>query len=188
MDAAETLFIERGFAATSLRAIARDARVNLAAANYHFGCKEGLFAAVIHRRVTPVNQQRIAILDKLESGDSSPTTREIVDAFLNPLTNSDLPPHLPALISRISSEPQPALKSIIQNEFAETAMRFQSALVKANPQVSPDDIMWRFHFLVGGMLQLVSLLNPLGVQKANVSPVERMGKLAKFAVAGLEVE
>ena len=39
LDAAESLFIEHGFAATSLRAIATLAQVNLAATNYHFGSK-----------------------------------------------------------------------------------------------------------------------------------------------------
>ena len=55
LDAAEALIIERGFAATSLRAIADRARVNLAATNYHFGSKMGLLAAVFHRIVEPIN-------------------------------------------------------------------------------------------------------------------------------------
>ena len=58
LDAAEILFIERGFAATSLRAIASKAGVNLAATNYHFDSKNGLLAAVFHRRVAPINEQR----------------------------------------------------------------------------------------------------------------------------------
>ena len=36
LDAAEALFIEHGYAATSLRAITSAAAVNLAAAHYHF--------------------------------------------------------------------------------------------------------------------------------------------------------
>jgi AcrR family transcriptional regulator len=186
MDAAETLFIEKGFAATSLRAIANSANVNLAAANYHFGCKEDLFAAVIHRRVTPINHHRIELLDRLEASDKSLSTKEIVEAFLQPLTSSGLPAHLPAFISRISSEPQAAIRDIIQEEFAEVAMRFQTALVRANPLIDAEDINWRFHFLVGGMLQLVGLLNPPGIKKAEISRKERFEKLVTFAVAGLE--
>ena len=53
LDAAEQLFVERGYSATSLRAIANEAEVNLAATNYHFGTKEGLLAAVIHRHMHP---------------------------------------------------------------------------------------------------------------------------------------
>lgn len=39
LDAAETLFAEKGFAETSLRLITSKAKVNLAAVNYHFGSK-----------------------------------------------------------------------------------------------------------------------------------------------------
>ncbi|MGE4608973.1 MAG: TetR family transcriptional regulator, partial [Myxococcota bacterium] len=37
LEAAESLFIEMGYAGTSLRAIATRAGVNLASAHYHFG-------------------------------------------------------------------------------------------------------------------------------------------------------
>ena len=37
LDAAESLFMEHGFEATSLRSITAAAAVNLAAVNYHFG-------------------------------------------------------------------------------------------------------------------------------------------------------
>ncbi len=42
MDAAETLFADQGFHATSTRQITSAAHVNLASVNYHFGSKEKL--------------------------------------------------------------------------------------------------------------------------------------------------
>ena len=51
LDAAERLFADEGFAATSLRQITAEAGVNLAAVNYHFGSKESLLTAVFERRV-----------------------------------------------------------------------------------------------------------------------------------------
>jgi len=39
LDAAETLFMEHGYEATSLRALTTAADVNLAAVNYHCGTK-----------------------------------------------------------------------------------------------------------------------------------------------------
>src|SRR6186997_3167761 len=67
LDAAEALFMEHGFEATSLRQITTDAGVNLAAVNYHFGSKEELFQAVLTRRLDPMNQERLALLDQLEA-------------------------------------------------------------------------------------------------------------------------
>src|ERR1700682_6647964 len=66
LDAAEALFMEHGFEATSLRTITAAAGANLAAVNYHFGTKEELFEAVLARRLDPMNQERIDLLDKVE--------------------------------------------------------------------------------------------------------------------------
>src|SRR6187397_2979390 len=66
LDAAEALFMEHGFEATSMRALTAAAGVNLAAVNYHFGTKEVLFQAVLVRRLDPMNQQRVELLTRLE--------------------------------------------------------------------------------------------------------------------------
>src|SRR5712691_4179518 len=66
LDAAEQLFMEHGFEATSLRSLTTAAGVNLAAVNYHFGSKEELFQAVLTRRLDPMNQERVELLDALE--------------------------------------------------------------------------------------------------------------------------
>ncbi len=47
LEAAGKLFASRGFAATSTRALAKAAGVNLSAIAYHFGDKDGLYRAVL---------------------------------------------------------------------------------------------------------------------------------------------
>ena len=186
LDAAEQLLIEKGCSGTSLRAIASIADVNLAATNYHFGCKEGLFAAVIHRRFTPINKQRLASLDELEAAERVLSTQEIVEEFLQPMASTELPEHLPAVIARISGEPQEGIREILQSEFKEVVSRYQTALIRALPDASHEDVVWRFHFLVGGMLHLLGLFKPFGVKESGLSKKERFQKLVTFAVAGLE--
>src|SRR6478752_3282958 len=66
LDVAEGLFMEHGFKATSLRQLTSAAGVNLAAVNYHFGSKEELFQSVLTRRLDPMNQERIELLERLE--------------------------------------------------------------------------------------------------------------------------
>lgn len=66
LNAAEQLFAEHGISGTTLRALTRVARVNLAAVHYHFGGKEGLLDAVVERRAAAMNRERLRELDELE--------------------------------------------------------------------------------------------------------------------------
>src|SRR5687768_49574 len=86
LDAAEELFMEHGFEATSLRQLTAAASVNLAAVNYHFGSKEELFQAVLTRRLDPMNQERIDLLEKLERDSATRplTCEKILSAMLIP--------------------------------------------------------------------------------------------------------
>ncbi len=188
LDAAESLIIENGFAATSLRAIASAANVNLAATHYHFGSKLGLLAAVFHRRVQPVDDARIAALDALEARSEPLSVKAIVTAFLSPILFS--PPEealfekLPNLIGRIMGEPESLTKPLLENEFTEVARRYQSALRKALPHLSEVDIQWRFHFLIGSMIHLLRFQAPLNA----IAPKplnEAAQELVSFVVAGI---
>src|SRR5579863_6043083 len=82
LDAAEKLFGEKGFDATSLRDITTEADVNLAAVNYHFQSKESLIEATIMRGAGPINQQRLAML---ETAGPKATIEQILEAFVGPV-------------------------------------------------------------------------------------------------------
>ena len=86
LDAAERLFSRYGFAATSLRRVTRDAGVNLAAVNYHFGSKEALVAAVFERRLEPLIHGRLASLGAAEqrAGEAGPEVEEILWCLVEP--------------------------------------------------------------------------------------------------------
>ena len=60
MDEAGLLFAERGYDGVSVRQLTANAHVNLAAVNYYFGSKEGLYSEIIRRRIRPVNAARLA--------------------------------------------------------------------------------------------------------------------------------
>jgi AcrR family transcriptional regulator len=185
LDAAESLFIELGFAATSLRAIASKAGVNLAATNYHFGSKNGLLAATIHRRVAPINKHRLELLQALvETGH--PTTRSILTAFLQPVTEAFATGLGPALIGRVFSEPESLIRPIMEQEFGEAALSFQHALAGTLPGVSGEDLSWRFHFMVGSMVHLLKFQTPLGIDSNPSSFIRGMEQLINYSEAGLE--
>lgn len=184
LNAAEALFVEKGFAATSLRSIAARADANLAATHYHFGSKQGLFTAVVHRRVTPINEARLANLDALESGDQPVTVESILRAFLQPLMNAENIENLPGLIGRIYSEPASVARPLLEQEFGEVVMRFNQALSRVLPDIPMEELRWRFHFVIGSMLQTLTLATPLGVTAGQESHREKLERLIHFATPG----
>ena len=62
LEAAESLFAERGFGAVALREIAREAKVNVGSVTYHFGDKLGLLEAIYDRHTKPMNARRLELI------------------------------------------------------------------------------------------------------------------------------
>lgn len=186
LDAAEKLFVEHGFAATSMRSITTAASVNLAAANYHFGSKKGLFAAVIHRRVEPINNKRLLLLEELIKSERKLTVRSILEVFFQPVADTiamGLP--VPRLIGRMYGEPESLVRPILESEFGEVATRFQEALSVAMPTLPKEELRFRFHFMIGSMIHLLQIPTPLGTESNPDLFSEAIEQLIDFAEAGL---
>lgn len=82
VETAERLFAEQGIESVSLRDISAAAgQRNHSAAQYHFGDRAGLVAAVFEHRMRLVNERRHALLDVVDPGD----VRAVVDATVRPL-------------------------------------------------------------------------------------------------------
>ncbi len=193
LDAAETLIIEHGFAATSLRAIANEAGVNLAATHYHFGSKQGLLAAAFHRRMAPVGSARLSALDEAKrtaaASGATPTVREVLEAFFSPFHDAlhgELIRILPGLVARMYAEPPSLTKPIMEGEFAEVMSRFIAALHEARPDIPIEELRWRFHFMLGAMVQLLQFHAPLGMPSDEDALQDGLTRLVDFVVAGIE--
>ena len=70
LQVAESLFAEKGFDATSIRNIAKEAKINIAMVSYYFGSKERMLESLIIHRATDLKLQldtlRLENLDPLE--------------------------------------------------------------------------------------------------------------------------
>src|SRR4030095_2105946 len=158
LDAAEGLFMEHGFDATSLRAITAAAAVNLAAVNYHFGTKEELFQSVLTRRLDPMNQDRVALLTRLESeAVPQPLSCEKILAalFIPALTISRDPErggkNFLRLLGRASGGPAPFIQRVFPEQCATMIGRFKTAFARALPNLPRKELSWRLHFIMGAL-------------------------------------
>lgn len=158
LDAAEKLFADKGFEATSLRDITAEADVNLAAVNYHFQSKDSLIDAVIARRILPVNVRR---LEMLEAAGPNPTVEQIVEAFIAPVLERDILPLLP-MIGRAFTSPDMFLFRIFKKHLAPVGERFHAALEIALPSISQSERTWRFLFMAGSMSHVLSWSHIIG--------------------------
>jgi len=185
IEAAESLFIEKGFAGTSLRAIAARAGVNLASAHYHFGSKAGLLGAVIHLRVAPANEERAKRLDELQRASADPTVQQILEAFFSPLVDRDVSDVLARLIARLYGEPESVSQPLIEQEFGPIMRRFLAALATALPDVDEEIIAWRFYFIIGAMIHHLAFGSPPSLEPASPSDPRGVARLLEFALAGM---
>jgi len=188
LDAAEKLFGQNGFDATSLRDITAEADVNLAAVNYHFQSKDSLIDAVIARRVEPVNQRR---LEMLEAAGPNPTLEQILIAFLHPIMHVDFSAVYP-LMARVLATPDAFVTRLFKKHLGIIVERFADAFSAALPELSRSEIMWRMHFTAGAMAHVISrahampeLMPDLG-SKFDYQTV--LAQLVTFAAAGFRAQ
>ncbi|MDD5247421.1 MAG: TetR/AcrR family transcriptional regulator [Rhodocyclaceae bacterium] len=199
LDAAERLFMAHGFEATTLRMITAEAQANIAAVNYHFGSKEALIEELFRRRLTWLNEQRLAALDRLEAaaGDAPVKPRQIVEAFFGVAIRMAADTegggcNFMRLLSRTYTEPAEFVKNFLAEEYAEVLARFKAAFFKALPDVPQEEFLWRFHFMLGAMSYAVSGADAINVIGAGQRDRDQAGdadalyaRLMSFLIGGL---
>lgn len=193
LDAAEELFAECGFRETSLRHITSRARVNLAAVNYHFKSKDALIQAVFARRIGPINEARIAMLDRFEAeARGGPVSLEkILRAFLEPVVKDEraVPPSFKRLFGRAYGEPGELFTQIVQNHFGQARLRFAAALRRTLPDEPVEELFWKVNFTIGAMAHLLAG-NAERIRAISAGLVDGLGidaaaeRLIAFAAAG----
>ena len=88
LSTAARMFAERGFAKVTVRDICRRARANVAAVNYHFGGKLGLYQEVIRSAMREMQATTDAAR---EAGDRQPPEQQLrtyIDVFMHRVVGS----------------------------------------------------------------------------------------------------
>ena len=200
LNAAERLFSELGVEATSVRAITKAANANLGAINYHFGSKDQLVMEVFTRRLQPLNRERLARLDALEkaAGKRKLKLEEIIEALVRPAVEdrevqSEHETAFMQVICRCFQEPNPKLKAFVEEQFREIAKRFDAAVLRAIPDLPPEELYWRMKFFFGALHHGLEMWmrfekmphpNP-DIQPAQLDREAFIQRITAFVAAGL---
>jgi AcrR family transcriptional regulator len=195
LDAAEALFTAHGFEATSMRMITGQAGVNLAAVNYHFGSKDALIQEVFRRRLTELNRRRLAALDAAERAAEGRPVKpsRIVESFFGVSLEMAADTEgggatFMRLLGRTYTEPNEFVRQFLAEEYSEVVDRFMGALYRALPDVPRDEILWRFHFMMGAMSYAIAGTDALRLFAGEVDdtdPRHLMPRLMSFLLGGL---
>ncbi len=197
LDAAETLFIEHGYEAMSLRQITSKAEVNLAAVNYHFGSKESLMHAMLSRRLDLLNQERLKLLDHFDSLLGPRLTCEhVLGAMFIPALRVSRDTRIGGkaflrLLGRAYTDPSPFIRDFLGAHYASVAVRFFDAFQRALPHLPREELGWRLHFAIGALSGVLagadteSLISEFS-QGRSMNDLQLIARLASLIVSALK--
>lgn len=159
LDVAEGICAKQGFEALSVRSISDAANVNVAAITYHFGGKAQLFEEMFRRRVQPLNEQRLAMLDSALAGRGSHQLEEVIRAFVAPpltlaVPSSDAGGNSALVVMQFLSRvfAMPGESDFLRTYYEPVRSRFVLALKHLLPDLSVEEVIWRYNLMVGAII------------------------------------
>jgi AcrR family transcriptional regulator len=153
LDAAEAMFVRRGYYGSSLRDIAVAAGVPQALVSYHFGSKEGLFRAVVERRAPAnANGMRHALQEAVEVRSRKARLEAVLRAFIAPIVERSMRggpgwKNYIRLMGQIANLPQQeAFVMPVPENYESVVLSFIEAIRSIYPDMNEADLQWSFYF------------------------------------------
>ena len=202
LDAAESLFAERGYDGASVRDIAAAAGAQIASVSFHHGSKEVLFERVVERRARELSRLRLEALEALQASGDALTLNAVLSAFLRPyLDKAGLDGAGPEgsgagdpqwlayarLVAMVSADVR--WRRISERCFDPTAGIFIAEIARLFPGVAASRIAVAFVFSVSAMLSLSTSrwrIEALSAAPGTGSEQQRLADdLVRFCEAGM---
>lgn len=159
LNSAEELFSARGYFGVSVREITDHAGTRLAAVSEQFGGKEGLFRAVVLRRIRPLNRERREHLAALPArGSRRRRLHALIEAFSEPMRQRAGDPgwdNYFRLIAQLANSGHP-IRTLIADEFNAIAADFIHALHDLFPAAGDPAIHDAYLHMVAATLHTYS--------------------------------
>lgn len=137
LDVAIRLFSEHGFKNVTVREICKDAGANLAAVNYYFRDKLGLYKEVVRMAAEAIDRTKQEALDSGEGHPPEERLRHYIREFLHRLLGHDVS-WIDGLMNHEMTEPTAAFDLIVQKGILPHGLRLNK-LIGELMRLSPTD-------------------------------------------------
>jgi AcrR family transcriptional regulator len=192
LNSAEELFAARGYFGVSVRDITDRAGTRLASVSEQFGGKEGLFRAVLLRRIQPLNDDRRTRLAALPArGAQAKRLRALIEAFTEPMRQRAGDPgwdNYFRFVAQLANSGHP-IKRFIAEDFNAIAADFIAHLSALFPGVQEAAIHDAYLHLVAATMHTYSnnmRLDSLTEGRLHAHDIdERHDALLRFAQGGI---
>jgi AcrR family transcriptional regulator len=139
LEAAGEVFAEQGFHNATVREICQRARANVAAVNYHFGDKEGLYAAVIEYAHTRALEKYPLTQADCEDIPAAQRLHTFIQHIVFSLFDEGEPAWRSKLMAREMIEPTAALDAMVEKIIRPTAQRLEAIVRELLGPVTTDE-------------------------------------------------
>jgi TetR/AcrR family transcriptional regulator, regulator of cefoperazone and chloramphenicol sensitivity len=164
LEAAARLFAEHGFSKVTVRDISSEAGANLAAVNYHFRDKLGLYKEVVQRVAEAMDRSKAAALEAGEGCSPEEHLRQYICSFLHSLLDPEEESWMEKLISREMTDPTPALDLIIEKGIKPTSQRLGGMVSQLLGLPASDERVWQCALSVQAQCLFYKMSKPVSLR------------------------
>ncbi|WP_370401601.1 TetR/AcrR family transcriptional regulator [Sulfitobacter sp. JB4-11] len=155
ISAAEVAFAERGFDGAGMKAISRRAEVSQALLHYHFGSKDQLYTEVVKRRSKVINDERIAMLARVDLKDPDALAHILEALFRPPLGPAGGDQAYTRIFGGLIIG-QERERALVKECYDPTAQQFIKALQAAIPGMSQKTAAHAYTLALGALVVVIS--------------------------------
>jgi len=184
LSTAAQLFAERGFARVTVREICLGARANVAAINYHFGGKQGLYDTVIGRAIEKMQATTLAMQSGGEGRPVEEQLRLYVSIFLTRVVAAR-DNWIHRLMVREMADPTSAL-DVVVTEVVQPRMAYLRSLIAALLRCPVGDA--RVHRCAMSVQAqcLAPLMHPAATQPMTERQIDALARhITRFSLGGI---
>ena len=166
LNVAAELFAEHGFHHVTIREICQAAGTNVAAVNYHFRDKLGLYKEVVQMAADAMNKLKTDVLDAVEPHPPEERLRNYIRLTLHNLLDPHQESWMEKLVARETTDPTPAIDLIIEKGIKPTVERNGRMVAELLNTTLNDPRVWQCFLSVQGQCLFYKMSMPVSMRMA----------------------